>query len=92
MRGLLPARRVVAAAMLLGAFTAPAFAMSLIASVDIPSPDGRLVATVDIQNGEYKTLDQGIGIFAAKNGMPIAGGQIEPAQLLRLLRETRRAA
>lgn len=33
---------------------------------------------------------RGLGIFAAKNGLPI-GGRMDPAQLMRLMRETRRA-
>jgi hypothetical protein len=45
----------------------------------------------EYEDGEYPRA-RAVGIFAARNGMPIAGGQIEPAQLLRLLRETRRAA
>jgi hypothetical protein len=56
---------------------------------------GTLNAALDayreLEDGEYERA-RAVGIFAARNGMPIAGGQIEPAQLLRLLREMRRAA
>jgi hypothetical protein len=58
-------------------------------------PHGTLNAALDAcreyEDGEYPRA-RAVGIFAARNGMPIAGGQIEPALLLRLLRETRRAA
>jgi hypothetical protein len=44
----------------------------------------------DLEDGEYPRA-RAIGIFAAKNGMPVMGGQIEPARLMRLMRETRAA-
>ena len=42
----------------------------------------------ELENNEYPRA-RAVGIFAARNGMPIAGGQIEPARLMRLMRETR---
>jgi hypothetical protein len=42
----------------------------------------------EMEDGEYPRA-RAIGIFAAKNGLPI-GGRMEPAQLCRLMQETRR--
>jgi hypothetical protein len=44
----------------------------------------------ELEDGEYPRA-RAVGIFAARNGMPI-GSKLEPAVILRLLRETRRAA
>ena len=43
----------------------------------------------EYEDGEYQRA-RAIGIFAVKEGLPILG-QLDPAQILRLLRETRRA-
>jgi hypothetical protein len=51
--------------------------------------NGALDAYREMENGEYPRA-RAIGIFAAKNGLPI-GGRMEPATILRLMRETRAA-
>ena len=43
----------------------------------------------DYEDGEFRRA-RAIGIFAVKNGLPIGGG-LEATQILRLMRETRRA-
>lgn len=44
----------------------------------------------DIERGEYKSLPAAIGIFPAKNGMPL-GSHFSPHYIQRLMRETRAA-
>ena len=43
----------------------------------------------EYEDGEYHRA-RAVGIFAVKDGLPIMG-RLEPAQLLRLMHETRRA-
>jgi len=43
----------------------------------------------DYEDGEFRRA-RAIGIFAVKDGLPI-GGRLEAMQIMRLMRETRRA-
>ena len=43
----------------------------------------------DYEDGEFRRA-RAVGIFAVKNGLPI-GGRLEASQIMRLMRETRRA-
>jgi hypothetical protein len=43
----------------------------------------------DYEDGEFRRA-RAIGIFAVKDGLPI-GGRLEATQIMRLMRETRRA-
>lgn len=51
--------------------------------------NGALDALREYEDGEYPRA-RAVGIFAARNGLPI-GGYMDPSQLMRLMRETRRA-
>jgi hypothetical protein len=44
----------------------------------------------DYEDGQWSRA-RAIGVFAAKDGLPI-GGRIDPAQLMQLMAETRKAA
>jgi len=44
----------------------------------------------EYEDGEYQRA-RAVGIFAVKDGLPITG-RLEPAQILRLMHETRQAA
>lgn len=44
----------------------------------------------EYEDGEYRRA-RAVGIFAVRDGLPV-GGRLEAAQMLRLMRETRRAA
>ena len=52
-----------------------------------PTLNDALDAYREYEDGEYPRA-RAVGIFAARNGLPI-GGQIEAAQILRLMAETR---
>ena len=53
-----------------------------------PSLNDALEAYREYQDGEYARA-RAIGIFAARHGLPIAGG-LEPTRLMRLMAELRR--
>lgn len=53
-----------------------------------PSLNDALDTYREYEDGEYRRA-RAVGIFAVKDGLPIMG-RLEPAQLLRLMRETRR--
>jgi len=55
-----------------------------------PSLNDALDTYREYEDGEYRRA-RAIGIFAARNGLPV-GGRLEAAHMLRLMRETRRAA
>lgn len=52
-----------------------------------PSLNDALEAYREYQDGEYARA-RAVGIFAARHGLPIAGG-LEPARLMRLMAELR---
>jgi hypothetical protein len=55
-----------------------------------PALNDALDSYREYEDGEYARA-RAVGIFAVKDGMPI-GGRLEPAELMRLMQETRRSA